>query len=193
MAACRRSPSPIPQQLRHSCDFLASEDMGEDRHKLPVPTFIVSILPQICRIRASHPELQKATNNHSLKQSANATANLLNPWEQWKSCSMHMYLQLQRLVWMSVARHPYIWWPKEWVTKEGQTQSIMMKNSNKCGVGNGNPLQYSPLENSMDRGAWQATVHQVTKSQTRPSNWAPKTYCSEYTGTIFQGMQYTSY
>ena len=30
------------------------------------------------------------------------------------------------------------------------------------GVGNGNPLQYSCLENSMDRGAWQATVHTVT-------------------------------
>ena len=34
------------------------------------------------------------------------------------------------------------------------------------GVGNGNPLQYSCLENSMDRGAWQATVHGVTESQT---------------------------
>ena len=33
--------------------------------------------------------------------------------------------------------------------------------------GNGNPLQYSCLENSMDRGAWQATVHGVTKSRTR--------------------------
>ena len=32
------------------------------------------------------------------------------------------------------------------------------------GVGNGNPLQYSCLENSMDRGAWQATVHGVAKS-----------------------------
>ena len=32
--------------------------------------------------------------------------------------------------------------------------------------GNGNPLQYSCLENAMDRGAWQATVHGVTKSQT---------------------------
>ena len=167
--------------------------MGEDRHKLPMPTFIVSILPQICRIHASHPRLQKATNNHSLKQSANATANLLNPWEQWKSCSMHMYLQLQCLVWMSVARHPYIWWPKERVTKEGQTQSIMMKKSNKCEVGNGNPLQYSPLENSMDRGAWQATVHRVTKSQTQLSSWAPKTYGLQYTRPIFQGMQYTSY
>jgi len=31
--------------------------------------------------------------------------------------------------------------------------------------GNGNPLQYSCLENSMDRGAWQATVHGVAKSQ----------------------------
>ena len=30
----------------------------------------------------------------------------------------------------------------------------------------GNPLQYSCLENSMDRGAWQATVHRVTKSWT---------------------------
>ena len=35
------------------------------------------------------------------------------------------------------------------------------------GEGNGNPLQYSRLENSMDRGAWRATVHGVTKSQTR--------------------------
>jgi len=31
------------------------------------------------------------------------------------------------------------------------------------GEGNGNPLQYSSLENPMDRGAWQATVHGVTR------------------------------
>ena len=35
------------------------------------------------------------------------------------------------------------------------------------GRGHGNPLQYSCLENSMDRGAWRSTVHGVTKSQTR--------------------------
>ena len=34
------------------------------------------------------------------------------------------------------------------------------------GEGNGNPLQYSCLENSMERGAWWATVYGVTKSQT---------------------------
>ena len=35
--------------------------------------------------------------------------------------------------------------------------------------GNGNPFQYSCLETSMDRGAWQATVHGVAKSQ-KPLN-----------------------
>ena len=38
------------------------------------------------------------------------------------------------------------------------------------GEGNGNPLQFSCLENSTDRGAWQATVHGVTKSWTRLSD-----------------------
>ena len=35
------------------------------------------------------------------------------------------------------------------------------------GEGTGNPLQYSCLENPMDRGAWQATVHGVAKSWIR--------------------------
>ena len=35
------------------------------------------------------------------------------------------------------------------------------------GEGNGSPLQYSCLENPMDRGAWQAMVHRVTKSWTQ--------------------------
>ena len=33
------------------------------------------------------------------------------------------------------------------------------------GEGNGNPLQYFCLENPMDRGAWQGTIHEVTKEQ----------------------------
>ena len=35
------------------------------------------------------------------------------------------------------------------------------------GEGNGNPLQYSRLENSMDRGVWPATVNGVAQSQSR--------------------------
>ena len=35
------------------------------------------------------------------------------------------------------------------------------------GEGNGNPLQYSCMENFIDRGAWRATVHWVSKSHTQ--------------------------
>ena len=38
------------------------------------------------------------------------------------------------------------------------------------GEGNGNPLQYSCLENPMDGGVWQATVHGVAESQTQLSD-----------------------
>ena len=39
------------------------------------------------------------------------------------------------------------------------------------GEGNGNPLQYSCLENPMDRGAWWAAVYRVARSQTGLSDW----------------------
>ena len=44
-------------------------------------------------------------------------------------------------------------------------------NKGPPGEGNGNPLQYSCLENPMDRGAWWATVHGVMKSRTQLSNF----------------------
>ena len=48
-------------------------------------------------------------------------------------------------------------------------QQILGSNPGSGGLpgeGNGNPLQYSCLENPMDRGAWWTTDHGVTKSQT---------------------------
>ena len=39
------------------------------------------------------------------------------------------------------------------------------------GGGHGNPLQYSCLENSMDRGAWQDAIHSAEKNRTRLSYW----------------------
>ena len=45
------------------------------------------------------------------------------------------------------------------------------------GERNGNPLQGSCLENSMDRGAWWATVHGVANSRTGLSNWTHTHYC----------------
>ena len=74
----------------------------------------------------------------------------------------------------------------EWLTlsyfSRGSQVALVVKNlpsnGRKCkssipgsgrspGGGHRNPLQYSCLENPMDRGAWQATVHRVTKSQSQ--------------------------
>ena len=44
------------------------------------------------------------------------------------------------------------------------------------GGGHGNPLQYSCLENSLDRGAWWATVHGVADSRTRLKRLSTHTY-----------------
>jgi len=46
------------------------------------------------------------------------------------------------------------------------------------GGGHGNPLQYSCLENPMDRGAWRAILHRVTKSQTQ-LKWLSKHACPQ--------------
>ena len=43
---------------------------------------------------------------------------------------------------------------------------LYLLSKQEFGQRNGNPLQYSCLENPVDRGAWQATVHGVAKSQT---------------------------
>jgi len=43
---------------------------------------------------------------------------------------------------------------------------LIPRSGRSPGGGHGNPLQYSCLENPMDRGAWRATVHRVAKSRT---------------------------
>ena len=50
---------------------------------------------------------------------------------------------------------------------DSRDAGLKLRSRRSPGEGNGNPLQYSCLENYMDGGAWWATVHGVTKSQTR--------------------------
>ena len=52
-----------------------------------------------------------------------------------------------------------------------ETQVRSLGREHLPGEGNGNPLQYSCLENPMDGGAWWATVHGVAKSQTLLSDF----------------------
>ena len=52
---------------------------------------------------------------------------------------------------------------------------LIPRSGRSPGGGNGNLLQYSCLKNPMDRGAWRATVHRFTKSQTGLSKQADTT------------------
>ena len=54
-------------------------------------------------------------------------------------------------------------------TGDSRDMSSVLGLGRLPGVGKDNPLQYPCLENSMDRGAWQDTVHEVAKSQTQQS------------------------
>ena len=51
-------------------------------------------------------------------------------------------------------------------TGDIRDKSSIPRSGRSSGGGHGNPLQDSCLENPMDRGAWWASVHRVTKSQT---------------------------
>ena len=54
-------------------------------------------------------------------------------------------------------------------TCSAEDEGLILESERAPGEGDGNPLQYSCLENSMDRGAWWATVHEVVKSWTQLS------------------------
>ena len=64
-----------------------------------------------------------------------------------------------------------------WVSAEGKASPPGKESSDHTwvcsllGEGNGTPLRYSCLENPMDRGAWWAAVHGVTKSRAQPSDF----------------------
>ena len=51
---------------------------------------------------------------------------------------------------------------------------LIPRSGRSPGEGNGNPLQYSCLENPVDRGVWQATVHGVAESNTTACTYARK-------------------
>ena len=81
-----------------------------------------------------------------------------------EDCSPRASLVAQRLKRLLAMR-------ETWVRSLGQKDS--------AGEGNGNPLQYSCLENPMDGGAWWAIVLRVTKTRTQLSNFTLYTYIYE--------------
>ena len=97
-------------------------------------------------------------------------------WMLGATCSTRDWIQVSRIAGGFFT---------SWATKEGASQVVLVvKNpltnagnirhvglipgsGRSPGGGHGHPLQYSCLENPMDRGSWRATVHRITKSHTQ--------------------------
>ena len=111
----------------------------------------------------------------SFRRNSNIPLNTNNTkWSlanQWRK-KFFFFLRIHLLV--SPTIHVGLpWWftGKESAGQWGDTGSVP-GSGRSHGAGNRNPLQYSPLGNPMDRGAWLATVHAVAKSHIQISNWA---------------------
>ena len=77
--------------------------------------------------------------------------------------------------------------------RDARDTSLIPGLGRSPGVGNGNPLQYSCLENSMDRRAWRATVHGVTKSRTQLGESHTHTHTHTYTAITQNHYQKTEH
>ena len=90
----------------------------------------------------------------------------LNSLNNWPT---HCWLNLT--IYVNIPLHSplsLIWLNRDWdqICSICLNQNLIKATINRPGEANGNPPQYSCLENPVDRGTWQATVHRVTKSQT---------------------------
>ena len=85
----------------------------------------------------------------------------------------HGMERIESWIWLNIRRIDSF--PDSSVSKESVCNTgypCLIPGLGRCsGEGNGNSLQYSCLENPMNRGAWRATVHGVSKNQTWLSNW----------------------
>ena len=81
-----------------------------------------------------------------------------------------MYKHILKLYTHNIAHTYTLGFPSGLVGKESTCNTgdlgLIPGSGRSPGEENGNPLQYSCLENFMDRGVWQATVHGVAKSRT---------------------------
>ena len=78
----------------------------------------------------------------------------VNPW--FITLALRFYITYSK----GIASHSSV--SKESACNAGD-RGLIPRSVRSPGEGNGNPLQYSCLENSMDRGSWQATVYGLTR------------------------------
>ena len=124
------------------------------------------------------PIYRKVLLQYSLKKKISQGRNmalLVNSFESFHPCLLYRIsciLYLISVIWNTriyVSGFPDGSDGKESACNAGDAGSIL-GSGRSSGGGLGNPLQYSCLENPMDRGSWQATVHAAAKSWTELSD-----------------------
>ena len=138
-----------------SCVWLC-DPMDCSTPGLPVPHHLLKFTQVY--VHCTGDTIQQA---HPLTPSSPCALNLSQHQGlfQW-FCYLHQVIKILEL------QLGLLWWlSKEFTCNVADLGSICGLGRSP-GEGNGYPLQYSGLENSMDRGAWQATVHGVAKSWT---------------------------
>ena len=121
----------------------------------PPSSFILPSFAWVYILFSSGQELLSALSWYSGCTSVSEGVFLMYPWKEMYSTSTYFSAILFSPTFGSIFNHTCVFY---W-------ESII-----SCGEGNGNPLWYSCLENSMDQGPWWATIHGVAKSQTWLSN-----------------------
>ena len=134
-----------------------------------IKTFAVLIFPlytQGSRAARAHPRSESVRAEQDPSQVPSPTAEVL-PTLSWHLSKLWLPHQ-HTTDWVGLKKDNYFskFWRKGGASRIGCIVNII------SGEGNGNPLQYSCLENPMDRGAWWAAVHGVMKSRTRLSDFA---------------------
>ena len=118
------------------------------------------------------PATWRTGRDLGLQASALFSAHLLTSyhWDVLKLSSLcHLWGECCLLLFTSLNLTQASWWlsGKESAESPAMQETLgSILGSGRSHGGNGNPLHYFCLENSMDRGAWQASVHGMTKSQT---------------------------
>ena len=122
---------------------------------------------QSIQLEAPNHDDTQGGKSISLEMSLSKLRPLLTYLRRLLPC-LRLFLTYLSPSWLVLA-FPGISEGKESACNTGDRGSIP-GSGRSPGEGNGNPLQYSRLENSMDREAWWATVCEVTKSRTRLSD-----------------------
>ena len=117
-----------------------------------------------------------------------------SPWVRKKLDTMK---PITLLLWSNVNKklfwntHSHIY-TKRWLLFCVKCTPIKRSLKSNLGEGNGNPLQYSCLENPVDRGAWWAAVHGVTQSRTRLKRLSSSSSNNSFLRTLFPSFNIKS-